>query len=353
LNDIAAGKKVNKKSYLMAASGLVLIVTGGAYAYTWTTSELSIGISEPTGDIATVNATATQPDWDEVLVPVTDTIIYRPDAAGDETDIADQFPAAGDHWDKVDEAISDNDTSYLSTEDRNWQEDLYHIPDHSTKTAGGDINHAQVYMVSRVEEAGNPAAYVHIKTNGAEYNGTSENLTTSYATYSYQWNSNPQTSASWTWNGIDTLQIGIGLTRPKRNRYARSTQNYVEIEFEAPPLTGNTPTGDLFEVSEHPDYSGELTVIVYLTNTDALQKAFNNLSLELYLEDSEEAGQSPTHKTLTLGNGVATFTLKDPVSNNHTLSVTGGNYTLTSREVSEWAAGYTVTPELYCEVIQR
>lgn len=337
----------------MVASGLVLVITGSAYAYTWTTSELSIGISEPTGDIATVNATATQPDWDEVLVPVTDTIIYRPDAAGDETDIADQFPAAGNHWDKVDEAISDNDTSYLSTEDKNWQEDLFNIPDHSTQTAGGDINHANVYMVSRVEEVQDPAAYVHIKTNGTEYNGASENLTTGYATYSYQWNTNPQTSADWTWNEIDTLQIGIGLTRPKKNRYTRSTQNYVEVEFEAPPLTGNTPTGDLFEVSEHPDYGGDLTIIVYLTNTDALQKAFNNLSMQLYLEDSEEASESPNYQTLTLTNGMATFTLKDPVSDDHTLSVTGGSYTLTSREISEWAAGYTVTPELYCEVIQR
>jgi hypothetical protein len=50
---------------------------------------------------------------------------------------------------------------------------------------------------------------------------------------------------------------------------------------------------------------------------------------------------------------VATFNLVGIAGGSYTLSVTGGTYTLTSREVMEWEAGYTVTPELYCEVTQR
>jgi len=72
--------KVEGKSSLIMALGLALTITGGAFAYTWTTGGLTIGIQEPTGDIATVNATETQPDWEDVLIPETDTIIYRPNA---------------------------------------------------------------------------------------------------------------------------------------------------------------------------------------------------------------------------------------------------------------------------------
>ena len=121
------------------ALGLALIITGGAFAYTWTTGGLIIGISEPTGDIATVNATPTQPDWDDVLIPVPDTIIYRPDAAGDKTEITNQFPDSGAHWDKVDEDTADGDNTYIATDDNKWKKDLYNIPDHSTQTAAGPI----------------------------------------------------------------------------------------------------------------------------------------------------------------------------------------------------------------------
>ncbi|MFC1916021.1 hypothetical protein ACFLW4_04925 [Chloroflexota bacterium] len=345
--------KVKGNYHLIVALGLALIITGSAFAYTWTTGWLTVGVGEPTGDITTVNATPTQPDWDDVLTPVTDTIIYRPNATGNETDIEDQEPATGEHWDKVDEVVSDNDTTYISTEDKNWQEDLYHIPDHSTQTAGGDINYVKVYMVSKVEQVKDPAAYVHIKTNGTEYNGTSESLTTSYATYSYQWTVNSSTNTTWTWDEIDALEIGVGLVRPKKDRYTRCTQNYVEVEFEAPPLSGNTPTGDLFEVTAHDDYSGDLQVGIYLTNTDSLQKAYDYLNMELYLEGSEEAGETPNYQLLNLTDGVATFNLVGISGGSYTLSVNGGTYQLRSREVSEWEEGYTVTLELYCEVAQR
>lgn len=332
---------------------ITLAVTGGAYAYTWTTGGLTIGIQEPTGDIATVSTTPTQPAWEDVLVPETDTIIYRPNATGSETDIADQEPATGEHWDKVDEAISDNDTTYISTESKDWQEDLYQIPDHSTQTAGGDINYVKVYMVSKVEKVKDPAAYVHIKTNDVEYNGTSENPTTSYATYSYQWTVNPSTNTTWTWDEIDALEIGIGLAMSKKDTYTRCTQNYVEVEFEAPLLTGNTPTGDLFEVTAHDDYSGDLQVRVYLVNTDSVMEAYDYLNMQLYLEGSAEAGETPNYQLLNLTNGVVTFNLVGISGGSYTLSVTDGDYTLNSREPDEWEEGYTVTPELYCEVTQR
>ncbi|MBA7473869.1 hypothetical protein ES707_09214 [subsurface metagenome] len=346
--------KVEGKSSLIMALGLALTITGGAFAYTWTTGGLTIGISEPTGDIATVNATATQPDWDDVLVPVPDTIIYRPDTAGDKTDIADQFPAAGDHWDKVDEATSDNDTTYIATDDGKRKKDLYNIPDYSTLTAAGDIDGIEVYMVARaVSTPTDTSGHILILTNGKEHKGGDETVTTAYATYSYPWDTNPETTNAWTWDEIDALQIGVDIRDAADGIPTRCTQNYVEVEFEAPPLTGSTPAGDLFEVTAHDDYSGALQVRVYLVNTDSVMKAYQQLDMRLYLEGSVEAGETPNYQLLNMTNGVVVFNLVGISGGSYTLSVTGGDYTLNSREPGEWEEGYAVTPELYCEVAQR
>ncbi len=375
------------KTYLIVAVGLALIITGGAFAYTFTTAVQRIGIAEPTGDVATGNATATQPDWSSVtdnlsanttcgevptgdlfgIIPTaaysgdilasvhltnvgalikayqylnmqvytansvsanetpnyqivtlqngqatfnlvgltpsvgtwtqtsqgdfqggtanqTDTATnpgnvildkftgnvtdsyddetkiaasanvtvsggqvklsfasgasanetLRPDSAGDETNVDEQFPASGANWEKVDEAVSDNDTTYIQT-NGGWQEDLYSTDNRTT--GSGIINYVKVYMVGRsLDTPTRTGAYVHIKTNGVEYNGAEETVTTSYAAYSNQWTNNPQTGSAWSWDEIDALQIGVGIRGSKAGgspstRYTRVTQVYVEVNY--------------------------------------------------------------------------------------------------------------------------
>ncbi|MFB0559415.1 MAG: hypothetical protein ACETVS_02655 [Dehalococcoidales bacterium] len=348
------GKVKNRFQLIVAFMITLLVVTSGSYAYTFTTASETIGIAEPMGDMATWSATATQPDWESVLIPEVDTEIFRPNAAGDETLILVQEPISGEHWDKVAEETPDGDSTYVGTDSNAWQEDLYNITNHSTQTAAGPINYVEVYMVCRVTaNATQTNAYIHIKTNGVEYNVAEATLTTSWDTYSYLWDKNPQTGQAWTWDEIDALQIGVGLRRPDVDESALCTQVYAEVEFEAPPLTGNVPTDGLFVVYPHPDYSGDMAVKVYLGNTGNLTKAYQYLNMELYLEGSVEAGQTPNYRLLTLDNGAAIFKLENGSSDNYTLSVTGGDYCLTSREPMEWEAGWTVTPELYCEVTQR
>lgn len=344
---------MNKKFFLIIAAALILI-SSGIYAYTYTTATGTIGTPTPTGDIATVNATSSQPVWSDVLTTANEDIIYRPAGAGDETDIKYQYPDSGEHWDKVDETTSDDDSTYVYTPSLAWEEDLYDTANHTTQTAGGDIQYVEVFMVSWT--SGNitqDSAYVHIKTNGFEYNGASENLTTSYATYSNQWSDNPQSGSAWTWNEIDNLQIGIGMREGGVAIDSLCTQVYTNINFDAPELNGNTPTDDLFEITANSNYSGNLQVRVYLTNTNDLLKAYDNLSMYLYLESSEEAGKTPSYQLMNLENGIAIFNLVGISGGSYTLSVTGGTYQLFSREVSEWEAGWTVTPELYCEAEQR
>jgi len=115
-----------------------------------------------------------------------------------------------------------------------------------------------------------------------------------------------------------------------------------------PPTEGLVPIGKLFVITPHPDYTGDLTVRVYLLNTADLIKVYEELDMELTLKDAEENPQ-----LFTLHNGVASFALKDCASGTHTLYVTGGTYSLVSNDPSEWQEGWTVVPELYCEVTQR
>ena len=230
---------MEKKIYLLLALILILITGGGIYAYTYTTAIGTISTPAPAGDIATVNATDTQPNWSSILTPVNDDIILRPVGPGDETGITSQYPDSGEHWDKVDDTSSDGDSTYIYTSIPTWEEDLYNTANHSSQTAGGDIQYIEVFMISRTSSnATQASAYVHIKTNGVEYNGTSENLTTSYAEYSYSWNTNPQSGSPWTWNEIDGLQIGIGMRRGGVVIDSLCTQVYADINFDAPELSG-------------------------------------------------------------------------------------------------------------------
>ena len=344
------------KLCLIIAFMLTLVLSSGAYAHAFRTATDTMNIAEPTGDIATSNTAATQPDWDSVLTTVADTEIFRPDAAGDETAIAEQYPATGEHWDKVDEETSDDDSTYVSSNSTAWQEDLYNVNDYSTQTAAGTINYVRVYAVFRAETSNitQNSAYVHLKTNGVSDNATEVTVTNSYAEYSSQWDLNPQTSLAWTWDEIDALQIGVGLRSANGAEvYTRCTQVYVQVGFEAPPLAGSTPTGDLFVVTPNSDYPGDMAVKIYLLDTDNLTKAYQQLNMELYLEGSVEAGQTPNYRELTLENGMVAFKVEDGGSDNHTLSVIGGDYVLFSRDISEWEEDWAVTPELYCEVTQR
>ncbi len=340
----------------MLALVIALTLSGGAYAHAYSAAAETINITDPTGDFTTSNETATQPDWESVLTPVADVAYFDPSAAGDETGIVAQYPPSGEHWDKVSEESPDGDSTYIaSASGASWEEDLYHIENHSTQTAAGTINYVRIYVEARstTDNITQTSAYVHIKTNGVEYNGTEETLTSNYATYSYQWDDNPQTASAWTWDEVDALQIGVGLRTPNVNEYTRCTQIYAEVAFEAPPLSGDTPTGDLFTITPNADYTGDLAVRVYLVNTGNLTRAYQSFSVEVYLEGSVEAGQSPNYRTLTLGDGVATFWLDNAGSDNRMLSVTGGTYTLTSREPLEWEEGWAASPKLYCEVTQR
>lgn len=331
----------------MIAILLALTLSGGSYAYTYATAGVTTGATDMEGDFATSNATAdeTQPDWASIVVEEQQVETQRPYAKYN-TNLTKYPEDAEENWSKVDDVIPDGDSTYVYIGSPSWLDDLYEIPDRS---GWGTVDYVKVYIVGKVTVTPDQASIrAAIETGGSKYYGTEELGTTSYVEYSYQWNVHPGTLTAWTWDEIDAMRIGVSLRRPKAGENTLCTQVYVEIGYRAMIQSGNIPIGNLFTVTVHPDYTGDLLVNVYLTNTGDLTKAYQYLNMELTLEGADE-----NPKLLTLQNGKVSWYLEDSATDNYTVSVTGGGFYLVSGDSTQWSEGWSITPGLYSEVSQR
>jgi len=160
------------------------------------------------------------------------TEILRPNAAGDETNLV-PIPGTGEaNWEDVDEAVADEDTTYVRYGLAAWMKDLYNLPAHS---GSGTINSVTVY--ARCKANGSPivqtSAIIRCKTNGTVYEGNEITVTTSYVNYSKAWATTPNTGSAWTWTEIDALQIGVGLRRwgSSGGTHTHCTQFWVEVDY--------------------------------------------------------------------------------------------------------------------------
>jgi hypothetical protein len=164
------------------------------------------------------------------------TEILRPNAAGSETSIASQYPSSGAHWDKVDEETPDNDSTYVYTQGTNYERDLYNLPAH---TGSGTINFIKIYFRGKYNALPSYAK-PSLKSDSTVTDGTQVALTTSWATYSQQWDTNPADSQAWEWTDIDALQIGVSLRAGYSYAAVFCTQVYVEVDYTPAAITEKT-----------------------------------------------------------------------------------------------------------------
>ncbi len=148
-----------------------------------------------------------------IFLPRTDVTseTIRPNGAGDETGLT--ISGATPNWNCVDEVTADEATTNVSTVSATYVEDLYTIP---VITIPGTISSITVYFRCYSDSATitQASAYAHIKTNGAEHNGTAETLSGTWTTFSKTWTLNPETGVAWTMSDIRALQIGVGMRKP-------------------------------------------------------------------------------------------------------------------------------------------
>ncbi len=336
---------------------LALVLTSGTFAYTYTntsTSTLNAYMAE--GPFATYQVSGQQPDWESIL-PEGEygSEILKPIAAGDDTELYAQFPDEGEHWDKVDEQPADDLGTYVSTAGSgDWQRDLYELSNFTIANGSEVITSVIVYFRFASGDGYNVRAMAALKTNDQVFEGpTVTRNSPDFITEYWECPVNPSTDQAWTWEEINDLQAGVTARGNNKNKPAVITQVYVQVNYEFSTIQGEVPQGGLFNVYPAADYTGDLLVKIYLINTASLLKAYQYLNMKVYMANSIEAGKTPDYQILSIETGVILFNIEGGSSSSYVVQITGGSYRLISDNPDEWGAGWSITPEFYCEVVQR
>ena len=166
------------------------------------------------------------------------TVTLRPDGAGDDTNWT---PNTGANYAAVDEASNDADTTYVAR-DGTEVDDLYAIATDAALT-GATISNVRVYASGKYVESGSgvlsvsPTLKIGVKSGGTEYWDDGDTITSSYADYYQDWDTNPADSAAWEKADIDALQVGIRSARTtgtgSKKRVPYVTQVWVVVTYTA------------------------------------------------------------------------------------------------------------------------
>jgi len=166
------------------------------------------------------------------------TLILRPNAAGD-YNFSHPVPAVNP-WLNVDDVTPDDHTTYNRSHLGYALSDYFNIPNHASYV-DGTINSVKVYIRTYGDETA-PKEKIRIKIGTSSYSGSWSNQQHEWVTKSHTWTLSPKTSLAWTWDEIDTLQIGIYMEQPACYLYVYYTQIYVEIDYEAIPVVSSSAT---------------------------------------------------------------------------------------------------------------
>ncbi len=157
-----------------------------------------------------------------------------------------EFPSAGGvtAWDKVDEAPSDIDTTYIQNNNTTSPVILGY-----TYTQTEPVGTITVTVKVRAKQTASGAVRKLrgvLRIDGTDYESNTSNLTTSYATYSFTWTSNPAGGA-WTWDQIKAIAgsgnlqgFGVKADAGYTSRYPRVTQVYLDVSVASPDGSFNT-----------------------------------------------------------------------------------------------------------------
>jgi len=154
------------------------------------------------------------------------TIVLRPSGNGSITNFSDV--GCFNNWQCVDEVTSDGDNTRVIRASISFATDVYNIQNPATTSC--PLFSVTVYcMARRTQSQGEVMPTLYL--NGTEYNGTMQSLTSSYAIYSHQWTTNPNTSAVWTISDINSLQAGVRMRGQNSNFPSYCTQVWIEVAY--------------------------------------------------------------------------------------------------------------------------
>jgi hypothetical protein len=155
------------------------------------------------------------------------TLTLRPNAAGNTMG----WSAEGGDWQRVDEAVSDDDTTRLYTPTANAVA-LFALENRTSNF--GVINSVTVYINTKGVDPIDNTVQLAIRTYDTNYFSADKTYNnTSYHLESNTWSTNPNTSAAWTWTEIDALEAGM---KHISGGGQAVTQVYIEVDYTSATL---------------------------------------------------------------------------------------------------------------------
>ena len=152
-------------------------------------------------------------------------IVLRPNASGALAGLTTSGCAA--NWQCVSEVSSDDDATRVIRASNTYATDVYAFPD-STFTC--PILSVTVYCRARFTQA-TGAVKPAVRIAGTLYEGTAQNLTTTYANYNHRWLTSPATGSAWTWLEVNNFEAGLSLQGQNAGFPAYCTQAWIEVEY--------------------------------------------------------------------------------------------------------------------------
>lgn len=154
--------------------------------------------------------------------------ILLPDGAGLYSEWQNTGGAGAGTFDEVKEyPAADDDTAYNKTVVA-LAKQSYSLAN-TVKTTGVIKN---VKIWARAEAIGTAdSVKLFLRVSGNDYFSSSTPVTTSYEYYSYQWDTNPQTTTAWSLAELNSLEAGFQLEGGGQEH--RVTQMYVQVEYDS------------------------------------------------------------------------------------------------------------------------
>lgn len=151
-----------------------------------------------------------------------------------------EYPAAAPvtAWDKVDEAASDGDTTYI--QNNNTTSPVILDYDYTQSKPAGVITVTVKVRAKKTASGSTRRIRGVLRISGVDYESTYSNLTTSYSTYSFTWTTNPETGAAWAWSNIKSAGVGsldgfgVKADGNYTSIYPRVTQVYLDVSVTTP-----------------------------------------------------------------------------------------------------------------------
>lgn len=155
---------------------------------------------------------------------------------------------------------------------------------------------------------------------------------------------------TYTWT---TATTSIAITAPDSDFAEMTAGAGPTVPTVFGKFTGTWPSGTLFTIDPHEDYTGDLVIKVYLVNTGQLIRYYHHLNMLLEFQDDngDKVDEQEIRQLLNLQNATVEFTwANDTGDSPYKVQLVGGSFRL-----HHWKmlTGGNTSPQIWAEVIQR